>query len=31
MGTAIDIAEALLDARFEGARHATRVAKVNLA
>lgn len=28
-GTAIDIADAFLDAAFEGGRHATRVAKIN--
>ena len=30
VGTAIDIVEAFLSATFEGGRHATRVAKINL-
>ncbi|NSL54577.1 ribose 5-phosphate isomerase B [Uliginosibacterium aquaticum] len=30
-GTAIDILEAFLEAAFEGGRHASRVAKINLA
>ena len=30
-GTAIDIVDAFLGARFEGGRHAARVAKINLA
>jgi ribose 5-phosphate isomerase B len=30
-GTAIDIVDAFLNATFEGGRHATRVAKINLA
>jgi ribose 5-phosphate isomerase B len=31
VGTAIDIVDAFLSATFEGGRHATRVAKINLA
>jgi ribose 5-phosphate isomerase B len=31
VGTAIDIVDAFLGATFEGGRHATRVAKINLA